>query len=419
VSTDAMGIKQTVDCETSLQTALHMFAGVDSDASRPDNDDAKANDGRRDDPAITWNNPVSGVADLRNRGLLHMHRFAVLPSRKRPRWLLPLLNGNQAAGEFNLYKPFSPTARLMKSLIVRMCAHGWHALGRQTIVVASKQPLAIERLVTEITGEQHCTFALSLGTPGTYQKLTVQVSRTDGNILGYFKMPITSSAGERLHNEAAFLRKLSTFPQLRPHIPQLLFAGDWNNNTIVFQSPLDGETGPVSFTKLYQDFLQALQHCEPTRIAGKLLAERMAGRWEKLVPRLAAKWLALGREALKTIMQELSGATIPCGFHHGDFAPWNARVHRGKLFVFDWESARYDAPSLWDQFHFLTQTECVLKAHHAASSLVREQNRSLYLLYLLDSTIQAVEEEARQFAIDYREKEIRRCLAPQLMTAEA
>ena len=324
VSTDAMGIKQTVDCETSLQTALHMFAGVDSDVQRTGSDAAESNDVQRDDLAITWNNPVFAVADLRNRGLLHMHRFAVLPSRKRPRWLLPLLDGNQAAGELICTKPFSPTARLMKSLIVRMRAHGWHALGRQTIVVASKQPLAIERLVTEITGEQHCTFALSLGTPGTYQKLTVQVSRTDGNILGYFKMPITSSAGERLHNEAAFLRKLSTFPQLRPHIPQLLFAGNWNNNTIVFQSPLDGETGPVSFTKLYQDFLNALQHCEPTRIAGKLLAERMAGRWEKLVPRLAAKWLALGREALKTIMQELSGATIPCGFHHGDFAPWNA-----------------------------------------------------------------------------------------------
>ena len=82
----------------------------------------------------------------------------------------------------------------------------------------------------------------------------MQVSRTDGSILGYFKMPITSGAGERLRNEAAFLRKLSTFPQLRPHIPQLLFAGDWNNSTIMFQSPLDGETGPVSFTELYQGF---------------------------------------------------------------------------------------------------------------------------------------------------------------------
>jgi hypothetical protein len=419
VSGDAMGIRQTVDCETSLRTALHMFAGVDSRAPRADGEAAESNGLQRDDLAISWNNPVSAVEDLRNRGLVSMHRFAVLPSRKRARWLLPLVEGNGTADEFNLYKPFSPTARLMKSLIVRMRAHGWQALGRQTIVIGSKQPLAIERLVTEITGEQRCTFALSLGTPGTYQKLTVQVSRADGSILGYFKMPITSSAGERLHNEAAFLRKLATFPQLRPHIPQLLFAGDWNNNTIIFQSPLDGETGPVSFTKLYQDFLHALQHCEPSRITGKLLAERMAGRWEKLVPRMATKWLALGREALRIIMQELSGDTIPCGFHHGDFAPWNARVHRGKLFVFDWESARYDAPSLWDQFHFLTQTECVLKAHHAPSSLVREQNRALYLLYLLDSTIQAVEEEARQFAIDYREKEIRRCLAPLLTTAEA
>ena len=419
MSGDAMGVRQTVDCETSLRTALHMFAGIDSRASRPDNEAAESNEIQRDDLAITWNSPASAAADLRTRGLLHLHRFAVLPSRKRPRWLLPLVDGQRSVGEFNLYKPFSPAARLMKSVIVRMRAHGWHTLGRQTLMVASKQPLAIERLVAEITGEQNCTFALSLGTPGTYQKLTVQVSRMDGRILGYFKMPITSSAGERLHNEAAFLRKLSTFPQLRPHIPQLLFAGDWNNNTIIFQSPLDGETGPVSFTELYQDFLSALQHCAPSRVTGKLLAERMAWRWEKLVPRLASKWLALGREALKIIMQELSGATIPCGFHHGDFAPWNARVHRGKLSVFDWEAARCDAPSLWDQFHFLTQTECVLNAHHAASSLVREQNRALYLLYLLDSTIQAVEEEARQFAIDYREKEIRRCLGPQLITAEA
>lgn len=419
MNSDAMGVRQTVDCETSLRTALHMFAGVDSRSSRAAGEATESHRLQSDDLAISWNNSVSAVKGLRNHGFSYMHRFAVLPSRNRARWLLPLLERKGTAGEFDLYKPFSPAGRLMKSLIVRMRAHGWQALGRQTILVASKEPPAIERLVTEITGEQRCTFALSLGTPGTYQKLTVQVSRSDGSILGYFKMPITSSAGERLRNEAAFLRRLATFQQLRAHIPKLLFAGDWNNNTIIFQSSLEGEAGPVSFSKLYQDFLDALQHCEPSRITGKLLAEKMAERWEKLVPRMATKWLALGRDALKTIMQELNGATIPCGFHHGDFAPWNARVHRGKLFVFDWESARYDAPSLWDQFHFLTQTECVLKARHAASSPVREQNRALYLLYLLDSAIQAVEEEARQFAIDYREKEIRRCLAPQLMAAEA
>ncbi len=204
MSSDAMGVRQTVDCETSLRTALHMFASVDLRASRADDEAVRGSDLQRDDPAISWNNPASAVEDLRNHGFPHMHRFAVLPSRKRARWLLPFVEGNGAAGEFNLYKPFSPAARLMKSLIVGMRAHGWQALGRQTIVVASKEPLAIERLVTEITGEQRCTFALSLGTPGTYQKLTVQVSRTDGSILGYFKMPITSSAGERLRNEAAF-----------------------------------------------------------------------------------------------------------------------------------------------------------------------------------------------------------------------
>lgn len=413
-----MPLKQTVDRETSLRTALHVFAGMDPLAPKP-TEDTKADDLHHRDITIAWNNPASASAELKNHGFPHLHRFAIMPSRKKPRWLLPLPEGNQRASEFNLYKPFSPAARLMKSVIVRMRAHGWQGLGSQTVQIASRQPLALERLVREITGEEYCTYALALGTPGTYQKLTVQVSRTDGHILGYFKMPITSGAGERLRNEASFLRKLSSFPQLRPHIPQLLFAGDWNNSTIVFQSPLDGETGPLSFTALYKDFLAALQHCEPTKIAGKLLAENTAARWDKFVSRLGAKWQALGREAIRIILDELSGVTIPCGFHHGDFAPWNARVHHEKLFVFDWESARSDAPSLWDEFHFLTQTECVLNAHHAQKSMIREQNRSLYLLYLLDSTIQAVEEEARQFAIDYREKEIRRCLVSQLVPAEA
>lgn len=413
-----MPVKQTVDCETSLQKALHIFAGMDplDPHAVDDTNDARAH---RRDVAITWNYPASASAELKNSGFTHLHRFAIMPSRKKPRWLLPLPEGNQRASEFNLYKPFSPAARLMKSVIVRMRAHGWQGLGSQTVQIASRHPLALERLVSEITGEEHCTFALALGTPGTYQKLTVQVSRPDGHILGYFKMPIATGAGERLRNEASFLCKLSSFPQLRPHIPQLLFAGDWNNSTIVFQSPLDGETGPVNFTALYKDFLAALQHCEPTRIAGKLLAESIAARWEKLVSRLGMKWQALGRTALRIIFDELNAVTIPCGFHHGDFAPWNARVHRDKLFVFDWESARSDAPSLWDEFHFLTQTECVLNARHAQQSMIREQNRSLYLLYLLDSTIQGIEEETRQFAIDYREKEIRRCLANQLVPAEA
>jgi len=61
----------------------------------------------------------------------------------------------------------------------------------------------------------------------------------------------------------------------------------------------------------------------------------------------------------------------------------------------------------------------VLNARHAQQSMIREQNRALYMLYLLDSTIQGIEEETRQFAIDYREKEICRCLAHQLVPAEA
>ena len=116
---------------------------------------------------------------------------------------------------------------------------------------------------------------------------------------------------------------------------------------------------------------------------------------------------------MKIALRELRGSRVACGLHHGDFAPWNTRVDRGNLSVFDWESAECAAPTLWDQFHFLSQAECVLKERVGQQNTpdIRTANRALYLLYLLNSTAQAAQEGARQFAIDYREKQIVRQLA--------
>jgi len=100
-------------------------------------------------------------------------------------------------------------------------------------------------------------------------KIDVQVMKSDGEILGYLKMPLTDGARQRLRHEGTFLRKLSGFPKLQAHIPQLLFAGSWRGNDIVFQSALEGETGPVCFTQLHEEFLQKLQSCQPSVSPGE------------------------------------------------------------------------------------------------------------------------------------------------------
>ena len=112
--------------------------------------------------------------------------------------------------------------------------------------------------MTEVTGEREPTFAMSLGVGGNVRKLTVQVMRPNGEILGYIKLPLTEAAAERVRREAGILERLRHFAPLRPHIPKVLYAGEWSDGYILFQSPGPPSPGPVEFGALRESFLRAL-----------------------------------------------------------------------------------------------------------------------------------------------------------------
>ena len=224
----------------TLEEALRVLLGWDREDPLPVAEGLSRHGARLPD-AVVSRSQASGVAtQLARQGYTRQHRFAVLPSRNQPRWLLPLTNDRRAIDGFELYTPYSRATRLMKALIVRIRATGWEGWVRHSILVASRTPLPIEKLASEVTGEKHLTFAFSLGTPGSVQKLTVQVMRADGAILGYLKLPLKSGAEQRLRHEAEVLQKLHKFPKLRPHIPRLLFAGSWDGRFVVFQSAIEG-----------------------------------------------------------------------------------------------------------------------------------------------------------------------------------
>ncbi len=390
------------------EDALRLFAGSAPDVPTMDEVELLKKGCKLPEVVISWSATPDLLKRLASNRYTRMHRFAALPSRKRPRWFLPQIHGRHRVDGFEIYTPFSRSGRLLKALTVKLrktACRGWMG---DSVLIASRTALPIESLVSDITGESQLIFSLSLGTPGTFQKLTVQVMKSDGAILGYLKMPLTEGARQRLRHEGTFLRKLSGFPKLQAHIPRLLFAGSWGGNDIVFQSALEGETGPVSFTQLHEDFLQKLQSCQPSISPGEAVIRDTARRWGKIAPRLGTRWQNLGQEALRIAAQELRATAVACGIQHGDLTPWNTRLHQGRLSIFDWESGASNAPNLWDRFHFLVQTECVLNKKHETREQpdLREQNRGLYLLYLLHSTAQTAEEEAKQFAIDYREEQI-------------
>jgi hypothetical protein len=279
----------------------------------------------------------------------------------------------------------------------------------------------LERLVAETTGEEQPRFAFSMGSP-VPRKLTAQAMRPDGSTLGYIKIAVDEKAAERIRHEAATLAQLQGSSLLRPHIPAVLFAGEWHGQSILFQSAGEGAQGPARFNGLHSRFLHALQRSSAVERSGEALVEEMAGRWEAVAAQLDVNWRKLGRAALRMAASELRGAQIACGLSHGDFAPWNTRVRKGRLFVFGWASAEWDMPIWWDLFHFDLQVRALLRQNSGIemARLDAPAWNGLYALFLLNSVARAVVDGEDAGAFEARRQKLASLIAarPQLEIVE-
>jgi hypothetical protein len=172
--------------------------------------------------------------------------------------------------------------------------------------------------------------------------------------------------------------------------------------------------GPVEYDRRHEDFLSHLKSIHQLIKPGQVLLEEVAARWHKAETLLDSKWRALGQAALARAKRELDGRMVLCGVAHGDFAPWNTHMGDGRLYVFDWESASWDAPISWDIFHFKTQVAALLNKQNNLhiSGDRRSGERASFLLYLMSSACQLFDEESPtlRVGLEYR----RQVLAKQL-----
>jgi hypothetical protein len=216
-------------------------------------------------PLFSFSPSATLVTRLRCEGYDHLRYFVALPSHRMPRWLLPVENASGMLGGTEIYLPHRWAPRTLKTMLVRIAELGCAGWLRSRILLASKGPLRLEALVEAVAGESHPRFSVSFGRQAAVRKLTVQVMRSPidnanrghrqkvDEIVGYIKLPLTDMACERVRHEAATLERLWNFLSLRKHIPRLLYAGNWNDTFVLFQSPLQGTT----------------LECSPGRKAGK------------------------------------------------------------------------------------------------------------------------------------------------------
>ena len=326
-------------------------------------------------------------------------RFAVLPSRREPRCLLPVGDSRTTLEGFRFYTPYAFGARVLKGLLAQVVKTGWNGWPVHSLYVG--EPLGLKALVTNVTGERSPVFAMLLGAPGRYRKLAIQVMRPGGETLGYVKLGLTKPAGGRVRHEASVLEGLSA---LRPQVPRVLYSGEWQDSYLLFQSPVEGRRGPAKLSGMHVEFLEKLAALHRVNKPGHRLVEEVGIRWNEVAWRCDWRDQQLGAATLAEARRELEGITVACGFAHGDFSPWNTRVRDGQLSVFDWESGEWEMPLGWDTFHFSVQVAGRRKKRWRAKfDLAAARGaRGLFLLYLLTSLGKTLDEQADFEGIEYR-----------------
>jgi hypothetical protein len=353
-------------------------------------------------PSVRVAERLSAADYVRRRG------FIVLPSSSNPRWLIPRERASSNA--LQICTAYAPRARIARRLLAAIIKTGWRWWAKDRAIVASTEPLPLENLVTERTGELSPVFALSCGTPGKFRKLTAQVMRPDGEIIGYIKLPLTAEAIHRVRHEAEILTSLANFPEVSSRIPKILYAGEWCEGYILFQSSGPQTYGPTRFTDFHRAFLTALGRLKSSEKRGSVVAGEVASRWRKAEPLCDSRASSLVQRALMIAGRKLEGVVARCGLGHGDFAPWNTRLEQGGLHVFDWESATWDAPHQWDEFHFYVQVASLLKKkrYPRPQAKLDSEDGVWYLLYLVSSLGQLAEEIGctSHAGITYRTQEI-------------
>jgi len=289
--------------------------------------------------------------------------------------------------------PYALRARAAKTLLRVAIRTGVARAAGDEIQLTDGHLRDVRELVSDTTGEVDPVFALMLGTPGRRCNLTLKAMRRDGGELGFVKLSVAEESVARVRHEAAVLRVLGRNSALRPHIPNLLYAGEWGNGYLLFQSAGSGSPGRTHFGEPHHEFLRALiEASSVSRNAGELVEEAAAEWNESPACDLASDWQSLARFTLEEASSRLANAVVACCTAHGDFAPWNTRLTAGRLFVFDWEAAEWESPACWDPFHFEVQVLARLGRgdrlpSHSAVELAVEQPamRPLLSLYLLHS----------------------------------
>jgi hypothetical protein len=300
--------------------------------------------------------------------------FAVVPAKRRPRFLIPLGPRGAAAASLKIYNPQKPLARLTKHLLGIGLRTGLAQRFLPTNRTCStRDPLppdglasrSLQEHLSDVLGEKSLSMAVSFGIPGPLRKPVLQLMNSRGKILGYAKVGWNEHTIELVRREEGVLARLRGVRFSTATIPRVVHAGWWDGRYILVEDAPAGLTKPSGheLSHRHLEFLRELRTVNPKQ--SRSVENGPANELTRRIAALRARGLHyyphLLEQALARCVERLVDVPISFGFKHGDFTPWNILDESGKLFILDWEYAEESALPGWDLFHFIVQTSVLVR----------------------------------------------------------
>ena len=310
--------------------------------------------------------------------------FIGLP-QSSPRLLIPLAARRVQFRAFSLYNPVSIKGKLFKLLgktavitgILNLAGRFFAAPVETFRVTENIKPILNNRIINWLQndwasalGKIRFTFALSLGDPNFFRKVTVIFIDDQAKPIAFSKVGCTSQTKAQIANEAIALGEVESLKCQSVVIPLLLGRGETANISWILQSPL--LSGHLSSNALQNEHVVFLSELAQKSVQVIPLDSSDVWKYLQILLKSPVLPVKAGFESERPFVEQLCtkinalhagdvNKPWPFTIAHGDFAPWNMRLIDGKIALYDWEYFLPLAPAGWDIFYFIFRVENLIK----------------------------------------------------------
>ena len=299
--------------------------------------------------------------------------YAVLPSLRRPRLLVPTASREAAAAAVEHY----PAGTARSDLLARLLRHGIRGRGagyfiRSGLVrsqgAGTTSDFDLRATLGKQLNEPSVLLSVTFDAQRSHRKPAVRIMTTGGRLLAFCKVAWNSLTTKLAFVEWDTLQELSRITPPYIHTPRPIAFRPLGGLTILLTAPLDAPTPARPFDREFPSTLLAdlMQFTQPSN--SRFDESPFLANLRSRVAGVAPGGMDGGLSAhLDNLARTFGAAPISYGFGHGDFVPWNLATRDREAWVWDWEHSRTDAPFGLDAAHYILLTQLFRRGRRLAA----------------------------------------------------